>query len=353
MKILIVKLSAIGDVIHTLPALNALRRHFPEAHIAWLVEKGGAELIDGHPALDRIIVSNRKQWLKGLRTAGALNHLRSIRNFIRELRDTHYDLIIDFQGLLKSGMLVGLARGTRKIGFGRGLQRDEGAYLFLNECVPAADMDRHALERNLILVKALGITANDIEYRIPMGQGEQAAVAGLLKEYGVDASRPLVALNPLTRWETKMWRCDRFAELADRIIDNFDAAVVFTGSAADRGLLASIIAAMKHPAVNLGGRTTLKELAVLYTKCALAVTTDTGPMHLAAAVGTPVVALFGPTAPWRTGPYGAIHKVVRAELECSPCFRRQCPTFTCMERISVDQVMAAIHEQGLRQSEYS
>jgi 3-deoxy-D-manno-octulosonic-acid transferase/heptosyltransferase-1 len=349
MKILIVKLSAIGDVIHTLPALNALRKRFPGAHITWLVEKAAAELIDGHPALDRIIVSNRKQWLKGLRTADALNHSRNILHFIRKLRDTHYDLIIDFQGLLKSGALVGLARGTRKIGFGRGMQRDEGAYLFLNECVPAADMNRHALERNLLLLRALGIVTNDIEYHIPTGQDEQAAVADLLEKYGLDAHRRLVAVNPSTRWESKLWRRDRFAELADRIIDDFDAAVVFTGSAADRDLLASIITAMKHTAVNLAGRTTLKELTVLYTKCALAVTTDTGPMHLAVAAGTPVVALFGPTAPWRTGPYGAVHKVVRTELKCSPCFKRQCPTRICMEQISVDQVMTAIHEQGLEQ----
>ncbi len=347
MKILIVKLSAIGDVILTLPSLNALRKRFPKAHIAWVVEKAAAELIEGHPALDRVIVSNRKKWIKGLWGADRFDNLKNIHNFIKELRDTHYDLIIDFQGLLKSGILVGLAGGTRKIGFDKGMQRNEGAHLFLNERIPAVNMDRHALERNLVLLRSLGISADEVEYRIPVGQSERAAAAELLWKHGVGTRRPLVALNPITRWETKLWNCRNFAGLADCIIDELSACVVFTGSRNDRDAISSIIDEMKHRAANMAGETNLKELAALYEKCALAVTTDTGPMHLAAAVGTSVVALFGPTAPWRTGPYGSRHQVVRAEMKCSPCFKRKCPTVKCMQQISVKQVMETILKLGI------
>ncbi len=348
MKILIVKLSAIGDVIHTLPSLNALRKRFPTAHIAWVVEKAAAELIEDHPALNRVIVSNRKRWIKGLWGSDRLNNLKNIYNFIKELRDTHYDFIIDFQGLLKSGVLVGLARGSRKAGYGRGMERDEGAYLFLNEHIPAVDMNQHALDRSLILLRSIGVPADEIEYRIPVGQNERTSAARLLKECGVDGNRPLVAVNPITRWETKRWSYRKFAELADRIIDEFSACVVFTGSKSDQDAIASIAAEMKHRARNMAGRTSLKELAALYEKSALAVTTDTGPMHLAAAVGTPVVALFGPTAPWRTGPYGPGNQVIRAKLECSPCFKRKCPTTKCMEQIGVEQVMEAVQKLGLK-----
>lgn len=195
MHILIVKLSAIGDVLHTLPALNAIRKQFPDAHITWLVEE----------AADR-----------------------------------------------------------------------------------------------------------------------------------------LVAINPMTKWPTKPWDNLKFAQLADRLIRDHGARVVFTGSPEDREAVKEIMAAMQGKAVNLAGRTSLKTLAALYEKIDCLVTTDTGPMHLAAAVNKPVVALFGPTAPWRTGPYGEGHQVVRAEMECSPCFKQTCQTKACMTDISEEQVMEAV-----------
>ncbi len=343
MNILIVKLSAIGDVIHTLPALTALRRRYPDAHIAWLVEEAAADLVIGHRAVDRVLVSRRKRWLRELRGPGKAKSLREIRDFLCALRDTRYDLILDFQALLKSAVLIAMARGRRKVGFGPGLEHMEHSYRFLNERVPAVDMEIHALDRGLMLLEALGIPRGPVTYDLPVGEDEWRAVDALLRRRGVDPVGPLVAVNPVAKWETKLWSPAAFARLADCLADRCGAQVVFTGSAQDRPVIADIRSRMAFPAADLAGETSLKTLAALYRRCRLLVSTDTGPMHLACAVDTPVVALFGPTAPWRTGPYGPRHRVVRAGIACSPCFKRTCPLHTgdCMRQIPVPRVFAA------------
>ena len=346
MKILIVKLSAIGDVIHTLPALNAIRDSYPDAHITWLVEEAAADLVVGHRAVDRVIVSKRKSWMHKLRRAGRWETLRAVLNFLHDLRDTRYDMIIDFQSLLKSGVLVWLARGNRKIGFDKGMQHQEHSYLFLNVRVPPVDMEVHALTRGLMLLKAIGIPTGNVVYDIPVSEADHAAVEALLTDRHTSGNRPLVAINPVALWETKLWFNDRFAALADRLVFEWDVEVVYTGGPGDRGVIDEILSMMTAPAANFAGWTSLKMLAALYQRSALLVTTDTGPMHLASAIGTPVVALFGPTAPWRTGPFGDGHQVVRTAPACSPCFKRRCDEHQCrcMKDISVEMVYGAVSQ---------
>ncbi|HUV77493.1 MAG TPA: glycosyltransferase family 9 protein, partial [Desulfobacterales bacterium] len=324
MNILVVKLSAIGDVIHTLPALNAIRSHFPDAHITWLVEEDAGSIVEGHEALDRVLVSKRKRWTRGLRSSSFFSTLSEIYRFIKALRDTDYDMILDFQALLKSGVLIALARGQRKIGFGKGLEHMEHSYIFLNERIPAVDMEIHALSRGMMFIEALGIPSNTVEYKLPVSSHDHEKVDDLMRAYGMLGAKPLIAINPVAKWETKLWTNKKFSQLADLLIDRYDAKIVFTGGPDDRPPIQDIMAAMKGQAVNLAGLTTLKMLAALYQKMVFVVSTDTGPMHMAAAVGTPVVALFGPTAPWRTGPFGSGHQIVRGGPECSPCFKREC-----------------------------
>ncbi len=345
-NILIVKTSAIGDVTHTLPALNALRRQYPEARITWLVEEAAAGLLVGHPALDRLLISRRKHWAGELRRGPrrAWAAVREAWSFLRQLRDTRYDLLLDFQGLLKSGVLVALARAKRKVGFGRGMAHAEGSWIFLNERIPAVDMNIHALDRELLLLKAIGIESPRVEFALPITAAHRQKVEGLLAAAGVDRSRPLLAINPQATWPTKLWFPERFAELADRLAEK-GWAVVFTGSPADREEIVRIITAMRSPAANLAGATSLLELAALFELAAVVVSTDTGPMHIAASTTTPVVAIFGSTAPWRTGPWGKQHQVVRVELACSPCLKKSCPTNReCMGGISVEMVLAAVEQ---------
>jgi 3-deoxy-D-manno-octulosonic-acid transferase/heptosyltransferase-1 len=344
LKILIVKLSAIGDVIHTLPALNAIRKRYPGAYITWVVESAAAALVQNHRALDRVIVSRRKEWMRQLKGPGRRQVLGEIRSFVGELRDTRYDVVIDFHALLKSALLVLLAKGRRKIGFDRGMEHTEHSHLVLNERVAPVDMSVHALTRQLILCEAIGVHSRKVVYDIPISPEDDGRVDALLSDAGVDPARPLVAVNPVALWETKLWFNDRFAELADRLVTEAGAAVVFTGGKADGPPIREILGRMKRPASDLTGKTSLTTLAALYRRAACVVSTDTGPMHLAAAVGTPVVALFGPTAPWRTGPFGDIHRVIRTAPACAPCFKRRCEgeAHRCMAEIPVERVRAAV-----------
>ena len=346
MNILIVKTSAIGDVIHTLPALTALRRHYPQAQIDWLIEEAAVEAVRGHGALDRLLIWRRKSSIEQFRSDNRLAVVHEIRRLAKELRTTRYDLLIDFHALLKSSLWVLLARAERKAGFGRGMEHAEGSYLFLNERIPAISMEVHAIARGLILLNALGIPADEVVYDFPILEENHAEARSLLQAEGIESDHRLVAIHPMALWNTKLWDPQCFAEVADRLIEE-GLRVAFTGGPGDRRALDEICRGMAHAAIRLDGRTSLKTLAAVYRLASVLLSTDTGPMHLAAAVGTPVVALFGPTAPWRTGPYGREHVVLRVGLDCSPCFRRRCLTTrfekrACMHRITVDQVVEAV-----------
>ncbi len=342
MNILIIKLSAIGDVIHTLPALNAVRSAYPSAHITWLIEEAAAPLIIGHSALDRVIVSRRKSWIRDLRKGQRKSVIREATGLVQALRDTAYDLVFDFHALLKSGVLVSLSRGRRKIGFGRGMEHQEHSYLFLNERVKPVDMNCHAILRSLMMLDAAGIHCRDITYRLPIHADDRKAASRLLALEGINNARPLICINPVAKWTTKLWPNERFAELADRLYDRYRISPVFTGAPEDKETVQDILSRMATSATDLTGKTSLKTLAALYETADVLISTDTGPMHLGAAVNTPVVALFGPTAPWRTGPMGDRHQVIRGGLPCSPCFKRQCPTCDCMNHIRVDQVLEGV-----------
>ncbi len=354
MNILIVKLSAIGDVVHTLPALAALRKLYPQAFITWVIEEGAAELIQDHPYLDKVLVSHRKRWLRDLKR-GHLKTVGNIMDFIRELRSRRYDLVIDFHGLLKSSLIVLLTTAERKIGYD---SMQELSGLFIREKVPE-DMDKHAVDRYLDLVRYLDTkelvmsggrsckataTAGDcqekVEFIIPVLDAQEKRITQLLLSNGLTGR--FVALNPIALWQTKLWDDAGFARLCDRIVAELKLPVVFTGTRKQE--ISPIQSLMSVPSVNLAGETSLRELTCLYRHAALVITTDSGPMHIAAAVGTPVVALFGPTDARRTGPYGKGHRVVSVDIPCRPCFRKKCPTRECMHGITADAVFKAVSD---------
>ena len=336
MNILIIKLSAIGDVIHTLPALAALRKKFPDAHITWVIEETAADLIINHPALDRVIISRRKSWLNDLRKGRFGRPVKEFIEFVQTLRDRPYDLVIDFHGLFKSAVIVLLSGGRRKLGYD---SMQELSGLFYSEKIPE-DMKKHAVDRYLDFLHYLGADVGAPEFTIPIDKDRQTHVASILQAEGIDIEKPFVAVSPVALWETKLWSNHQFAWLCDQIIRDMKVPVVFTGS--EEKAIEGIQSFMTMPSVNLAGRTTLRDLAQLYQKAALLITTDSGPMHLAAAMKTPVVALFGPTDPQRTGPYGDGHIVVRRELPCSPCFSKTCETQRCMRDITVEEVFEAV-----------
>jgi 3-deoxy-D-manno-octulosonic-acid transferase/heptosyltransferase-1 len=289
-----------------------------------------------------VIVSRRKKW-QGLlfrgRAAGRV--LREMGEFLRQLRSRDYDWVIDNHGIFKSGLLVALSRGRRKIGFARSAGiADEGNYLFTRERYEPLSIERHAVERYLDLISQLGVSAAraSLEYVVPPGPRKRAE-----ELLGRECfSHPAVAIHPMAKWATKQWPPENFARLISAL-GKKKVFVVVTGSPGDGRPIMEILGRVKDPSgvLNLAGKTDLAELAGVFSLCDLVVTPDTGPMHLAAAVNSPLIALFGPTAPWRTGPYGKSHLIVRKTLACSPCFRKTCRSMECMKSTTVEEVLEA------------
>jgi 3-deoxy-D-manno-octulosonic-acid transferase/heptosyltransferase-1 len=320
--------------------LSPLREHYPRAHITWLVEEETAELLLDHPLIDRVLVFRKNSLLRALKSRGKrVQALWDSCGFIRELRDVSYDVVIDFQGLLKSGLLVGICRGTRKVGFS---PAREQSHFFLTEKVPYPESPLHAVDRYLHLIESLGCSCASPDFLIPIRQEHRNKVLRFFRKNRIRPDYPIAVLHPGTRWETKRWGEEKWAALGDLLREKDSAQVIFTGSRADRQLVKTITEGMKFPGINSAGEWGLKELAFLQTQADVFVTPDSGPMHLAAAMGVPVVALFGPTDEARTGPCGNIHGVVSAPVACRPCLLRKCATHECMDQISVRKIGEAI-----------
>jgi len=311
MRILIIKPSSLGDVIHALPTVNRIRQKYPQAHISWLVNDTFASLLQHSPIIDEIIPFERRRF-------GSLTQLPRFGNFLGTLRSRRFDIALDLQGLLRSGIISWATRAPRRIGLS---DAREGAGFFYNEIVKVPRA--HAVDRYLLTAQHLGCDSAPVEF--PLGVSRSVTAEGL------------IAVNASARWSTKRWGDDKFAELIRRLPPG---RVVLTGSATEREQIDKIAQGRR----NLAGQTDLYQLAELYRRCQVVITNDSGPMHLAAAVGTPVVAIFGPTDPALTGPYGKQHVVLRAGIPCSPCFKDYCTNrvrMECMNLVTVEQVLEA------------
>jgi ADP-heptose:LPS heptosyltransferase len=350
-RILIVKLSSLGDVLHTLPAAQALRRQFPTAHIAWAIEQLHAPLIADQPWLDEQIVWQRTK--RG-----------GFRKFIAQLRAQSWDIAIDFQGLFRSGLVTRLSGARRRIG---AAQARELAPWFYTERVQLPSLDVHAVEKSFELVKPLGA----VDPRLPLARpyldsqsprptqlgrelfplfpstNDRAAVDRWCEEHRYDPARErLVILNPDCRREANRWPVARFADVARRLLDQPGVRVALTGGPGARAMGDEIAAAVGKNLWRADGRFSLLGSVELFSRAHLLLTGDTGPMHLAAAVDLPVVALIGATAPSRTGPYTSDAVVVRQSLDCMPCLAKKCrlghAVPPCMEQIDVERVVNVI-----------
>lgn len=299
-RLLVIKLSSLGDVIHALPTVHALKAAGAAA-VDWVVQPEYAELAAACPDVDRVIAFPR-------RGGGRLN-------FLRELRRQRYDLAVDLQGLMKSAVIARLARARRRLGpsFHR-----EGSRLFYSAVAGPRNRNRHAVDECLDALRALGW---------PEPEGPPVFPLRVPPYPDADARRPRIALCPRSRWPTKNWPLEHFVALGRILLARLGGAVHVFGGPADAEAGERIVAEIRDAgaAENHCGRTGLIELAARLGGMDLAITVDSGPMHLAAALGVPVLALFGPTDPVRTGPYGASHRVMRFDrLTCVPCFSERC-----------------------------
>lgn len=325
-RILAVKLSSLGDVLHALPAVAGFAS-VPGNEVEWAVQPQFAPLVERFSCVSRVWrvprPSETRAWL------GALAALRKER----------FDLVVDFQGLLKSAVVARAPRASRVLGpsFAR-----EGSRFFYDELAARpGGPRRHAVDECFDALRHEGVPVPaEPSFPLDLPPVDPDALAPALR----GLSGPRVAVAPFSRWESKNWPAARFAEAIRLLVERRGARVYVAGGPGDAAASASIIESAGVPAANLCGRLSVAESASLFSRCAALLTNDSGPMHLAAAVGTRCVALFGPTSPDRTGPWGPRHRILRAACPKAPCRKRVCPlgTGACLSGVSAAEAVSAV-----------
>ncbi|MCB1886526.1 MAG: glycosyltransferase family 9 protein [Rhodocyclaceae bacterium] len=337
-RVLIVRASAIGDVVFASPFAAALKRSHPDAHLTWLVEPGIDELLQADPAIDALVLWPKAEWKRLWKTHRYVELLRQIRALRRTLRAGAFDVAIDLQSLLKSGLLTRLSGAPRRIGLGS----REGSQWLMTEVVPKGGPERRISSEYLHLAGHLGLDTADFLPRLHVADDVALRSRALLAEHGL-APDGYAVLAPFTTRPQKHWFEHHWQALLPMIRDEFNLTPVLLGGPADRDAAARIAAAMPG-AVSLAGRTRLPEAASLVRDAALLIGVDTGLTHMGIAFATPTVALFGSTRPYLdTGRANA--RVIWLGLACSPCRRR--PTcdgaFTCLRDIQPQRVVEEAH----------
>ena len=330
-RICVIKPSALGDVVQTLPILGPLRRRFPNARIAWVINRGLADLIDGHAHIDEVLPFERR------------GGLRAQLDLLRTLRRRRFDLVLDLQGLARSGVMTWASGAAVRLGMQTGR---EGSQLACTAIVPGTGRDVPARQRYRQIAEALG-TAGDDTANLPLCASDRDWAAAALAHL----PRPWLAVAPGAKWVTKRWPPEKFAALAAQAHRRYGVSAVIVGGADETALGTAVETELQRQmsaaAVrNLTGQTSLRRLAAVLAACDWAATNDSGPMHLADAVGTPVLGLFTCTSPWLSGPAPERHELVATRLGCAAGYHKQCPHSgaghqACLAELDVARATAA------------
>jgi heptosyltransferase I len=311
LKILILKPSSLGDVVQALPVLRLLKQHLPNSEIHWWIDSALAPLLEGDRDLAGVVRFERRRW-------ASPRHWPEMFRSIAWLRAQQYDWVIDLQCLARSGAFAWLANGKLLVGLD---EPREGARGFYDLCVRRASYHTHAVDWYLATLPPLGVPVHQEFTWLPERLHVTAAVNA---KWPADGAR-WIALQPGARWLNKRWPVEHFAELIRRLAaESPDLRFAILGGKDEAALAESLCHASPERCLNLAGKTSLPEMVEWLRRCELLVTNDTGPMHVAAALGRPLVALFGPTEPRRTGPYGRLDQVMRHPLPCAPCMKSRC-----------------------------
>jgi heptosyltransferase I len=336
-NILIVKPSSLGDIVHTLPAVHLIRQHYPDAVIVWVVNDALTGLVSLYSGVDEVIPFRRGRWAR-------LHHWHELIGFLSDLRQHHFDLAVDFQGLLRSGLIAYASGAPRRIGF---QNAREGAGLFYTERISLPANLNHAVERNVFLVQAalgVGTAASMPELERPHDSVKEAR--RLLRKFHLDGDAPLLAVAPGARWLSKRWPPRFFAAVLDQVQQAVpDLRCWVLGTPDEARIAESVVQACTgNRPISMVGMTDLGTLVELLRCSDALLTNDSGSMHIAAALTVPTVAFFGATDPALTGPYGDIHTVIQSTCDLKPCFSRDCvqDNRLCSEGIPAARVAAAV-----------
>ena len=342
-KILIVRLSAIGDVIHSTPLLHSLRGKFPDSYIAWAIEDKSSDILLNNPLVDKVFVFPKQKWKK---RGFNIKNLCEFFSIIKEIREEKFDIVIDSQELFKSGIIMFLSGTKRRIAHAG---TREFAHVFANEKLPAHnnfDPNKLIIERYLEPAAYLGAPVDEIQFSLPPVSREAKNHIDKLLE-NLDENKEIIIFSPATVWESKHWLEEYWAELLEKLAPDYN--IIFTGTEKDKELIKNITS--KSKAVNylsLAGKTNLFELIELFNRAKYLIAPDTGPAHIANATQKPsIIMLFGSTGFRRTPPCGEKHKALAAELSCQPCFKRKCPRkdnkMECMKKLTPAVVLKFIN----------
>ena len=330
-RILFVLLGSIGDVVRALPLLGRVRRAYPDAHIAWAVEPKSQPLLEGHPWIDQLLVYDRAR------------APISFPLFLREIRAGKFDLVLDLQRHLKSGIASLVSGARERIGFARENTKELNHLFSTRQIAPQPRMKLKLLQYQAF-GDALSIPPAPVEFGFQLPAAERERAEALL----ADAPRPILGVILGSSWPSRIYFPEVTAEVLRELQGRGDARAslfpVLLGGPEEVELAAEVMRMSGDvPMLNLAGKTRLRDLLAIFPKCAAAFGPDSGPMHMAAAVGCPVVSLWGATAPERSAPWGFAHLALRGEIPCHPCYLRRCPIGReCMRRILPSSVVAAI-----------
>ena len=332
-NILIIKLSAIGDVIHALPVAHALKNTYPDCRITWIVEKAAYELLTNNPYIDEVLLFDKPQYKS---VSGLMVHGYQL---MQQLREKEFDVAVDLQGLAKSAAISLLSGAKEKWVYCNARELSH----WVGQVICGQHAQGHVVDRYLDVAAHMGCSVTPVAFPISFTEAEEIRARSRGAHAGLKEGNPYVILVLGANWPNKRWPARHFALLADALY-NGGLIPVLAGSNSDDFLAEEVTALASIPPINLVGKTTLKEAAYLLKQAQVVVGGDTGPMHLAVAVGTPVVALFGPTDPKRNGPYYKQQaEVITVDYECQGCWKRSCiKNIECMAQILPEQVYEAI-----------
>ena len=311
-RIAVVKLSSLGDVVHALPVASALRRRWPDARLSWIVEERESVLLRDHPWIDEVIAVDSRRWRRARGAAALVATGREMRDVLRRLRAARFDVAVDVQGLLKSGVLTGATGAPLRIGFARARLREPLNALFTTRRVDPPPAVRHVVEQCLALLAPLDVGTTRAEFLLPPHAAAEARADAFFAASDLKPRDRLVVLNPGAGREAKRWPVAHFAELARRLVRDAGARVLIVWGPSERESAQAIVGGAATPGLALAPPTDVHALIAILRRASVVVAADTGPLHLAAALGTPCVGLFGPTRAERNGPYGPGHRALQS-----------------------------------------
>jgi lipopolysaccharide heptosyltransferase I len=336
-KFLIIRLSSLGDIIHTLPAFSALRESYPEAEIRWLVEDKGKEILDFVPGLDDIFVVHSRASRKGLKET--LKELRQLRKKIKDKKQ----IALDFQGLIKSAFFSSLSGAKVRLGFSRSNLKESQARFFYTKKLPEVSEKDHVIYKNLELLTMVGVDEKKIHFPLNIPEEYKETMNKKLKSFGYEGQK-LIIMNVGAAWETKRWFSEGWIELSKWIIseksDSFP--LLLWGNEIEKELAESI---KTETSISVAPPLSLKEVLSLIQMSSLVISGDTFALQAACAFSVPVVGLFGPTNPKRNGPFDPKDKVAFHEITCSYCYKRKCPSLECLRKITPEEVIELCSER--------